>query len=450
MPAADPTYPLYPIACILAAAMLPLVLLTSFIRQSWNLGVAFLCFWLFFEVLTDGIDAIVWSNNADIKFLVYCDIGPYILDEAIHCAQPLRLTLHWAVSHIQEIAAVVKPMATLIITRRLYLITSLRSVEPPTRAARRKNLAIEWALGLGIPLLVAGPLYYVVQSLRFQVDEGFGCRDSPDNSILNILLVKSWTVIPPLVSITFYYPHVARVFYRHSREIDYFLQSNNSVSRTNYFRILALASIDILLTLPIGIATIVLDVKNLLTFGPIPFYFGWTYDHTDWQPEAFSYADIVSEGTFTVAQLYFTQWTSPVLAFVIFGLFGVTSEARASYWRIICTVGGWFGWKPTLRTRRARSPLGDIEFGGRPAQNSMSLGLESNPSYVNHGARAQDQPEGGEGEVVGEAENGSEKDDIEEVPRGTAEETNDERPTLGSTQPSASSQAYFGHASAEV
>ena len=73
--AVDPTYPLYPVACILSAVMLLLVLLTSFVRQSWNLGVAFLCFWLFLENLTEGIDTIVWSDNADIKLYVYCDIG---------------------------------------------------------------------------------------------------------------------------------------------------------------------------------------------------------------------------------------------------------------------------------------------------------------------------------------------------------------------------------------
>ena len=73
--AVDPTYPLYSIACILAAIMLLLVLLTSLVRQSWNLGVAFLCFWLFFECLTEGVNVIIWSDNADIKLYIYCDIG---------------------------------------------------------------------------------------------------------------------------------------------------------------------------------------------------------------------------------------------------------------------------------------------------------------------------------------------------------------------------------------
>ena len=78
MAPADPTYPLYPISCILSAIMLLLVLLTGFVRRSWNLGVAFLCFWLFIENLTTGANAIIWSDNADIKLYVYCDIGKQV------------------------------------------------------------------------------------------------------------------------------------------------------------------------------------------------------------------------------------------------------------------------------------------------------------------------------------------------------------------------------------
>ena len=75
MTAADPTYPLFPIASVIAAAMLLSMLLNSFVRQSWNLGVASLCFWLFLDTLAKSIGAIVWSDNADLKLYVYCDIG---------------------------------------------------------------------------------------------------------------------------------------------------------------------------------------------------------------------------------------------------------------------------------------------------------------------------------------------------------------------------------------
>jgi pheromone a factor receptor len=73
--AVDPTYPLYPILCIVSAFCMFLILTHSFIRQSWNLAVTFLCVGLFLDNLTHGINAIVWRDNADIKVPVYCDIG---------------------------------------------------------------------------------------------------------------------------------------------------------------------------------------------------------------------------------------------------------------------------------------------------------------------------------------------------------------------------------------
>ena len=88
MGAVDPSYPLYPIASILAATGVLLVLLTSFIRQNWNLGVAFLCFWLFWGNLTSGINGILWADNSDIKAFVYCDIGK---SQTIHCTADVRV-----------------------------------------------------------------------------------------------------------------------------------------------------------------------------------------------------------------------------------------------------------------------------------------------------------------------------------------------------------------------
>lgn len=75
MGAADPTYPLFPVASFLAVVMLLLVLITSFLRHTWNLGVTFLCFWLCIGNLTGAVNAIIWSDNADVKFNIYCDIG---------------------------------------------------------------------------------------------------------------------------------------------------------------------------------------------------------------------------------------------------------------------------------------------------------------------------------------------------------------------------------------
>ena len=101
---------------------------------------------------------------------------------------------------------------------------------------------------------------------------------------------------------------VIRTFHRQRQDVNNFLQSNDSVSRTNYFRILALASIDILLTLPFGIATLALLVSDALSspFG-LPVYPGWTTDHNRWEPVGYSYAMVMAAGKSTVAEIYFNH-----------------------------------------------------------------------------------------------------------------------------------------------
>ena len=141
MRAFDPTYPLYPIACFISSAMLLLVLLTSFVRQSWNFSIASLCFWLLLELLSAAVNAIVWSDNSEIKLDVYCDIGSYMLTAPMPSAIQFR-SRQRTVSHLEMITYIVKPMATLIITRRLHMIVSLQSVDFADRAALHRILLI--------------------------------------------------------------------------------------------------------------------------------------------------------------------------------------------------------------------------------------------------------------------------------------------------------------------
>jgi hypothetical protein len=148
---------------------------------------------------------------------------------------------------------------------------------------------------------------------------------------------------------------IGYAFYRHSRETNQFLHSNASVNRQNYIRILILACVDIFLTLPIGIITIIGQViTSLLIPNPspeprYPFYFGWDFIHSDWDPEVLPYSEVVESGRWAVTGLYFESWISPVLAVTTFAPFDLTSEARATYWRGICAVGRLVGWEPPMR-----------------------------------------------------------------------------------------------------
>lgn len=136
---------------------------------------------------------------------------------------------------------------------------------------------------------------------------------------------------------------IACALYRQSRDIKHFLDSDNSASRTNHLRIFALASIDILLTLPIDVVSLTLVIQDTLSFSGLSFYSGWAHVHADWEPRSASYDELKAAGILALAEVYFVHWVPSFLALAIFALFGTTSEACASYRRIICTVFGRFG-----------------------------------------------------------------------------------------------------------
>ena len=107
----------------------------------------------------------------------------------------------------------------------------------------------------------------------------------------------------------------------------------------------------------------------------LPFYGGWTAVHTDWEPLSVSYEEFLEYGTSAVAQTYFSLWTSPILSFVIFGLFGVTKEARASYWRGFCWITlKLFGWQPA---EKHGFGITTINFGRHHGQEDAEIGYLS-------------------------------------------------------------------------
>jgi hypothetical protein len=167
--ATDPTYPLFPVCCIVCSALILLLLTTSLVRQPWNLGVFFRCVWLFLELLTYGVDTVIWSNNADIKLYVYCDIGEFdcphsaLPNRTVHSIPSSSVYLHrqaglhsdYHPTPVQGCIAALrrgthpqggkKPL----LSARIVVFTSFQ---------RRCDLAVELCLGAGFPAFVTGVL----------------------------------------------------------------------------------------------------------------------------------------------------------------------------------------------------------------------------------------------------------------------------------------------------
>ncbi|VDB86836.1 unnamed protein product [Peniophora sp. CBMAI 1063] len=340
--------------------MMLLVLITSVVRHSWNIGVALLCIWLCLENVICAVNAVSWSDNAQAKMYTWCDIT----------------------SRLNTAVLVGLNIAPLLITRRLYLIANLRSIAPISRRAKLWDNVVEWTCGLIWPLVSAGPLYYVVQTARFEVIEGLGCfNDELSHSILAFVLAQVWTILPPLISVVIYYPKVIWTFYTQSREIDRFLGSSDAISRRTYMRVLAIASVDILLLLPMGLVSIALELHtNVRDLRSLSFYPGWNAVHSHWTVVQVPYTDIVSGGTYSIVSFYWEIWTTPAPAFVIFALFGLTSDARDSYRHMFFAIANYF------RRPKAHSSARLEEGPGVAPSHSLSTGtstpMTSNSSRV--------------------------------------------------------------------
>ena len=181
---------------------------------------------------------------------------------------------------------------------------------------------------------------------------------------------------------------MALVFFHHNREVNRYLCSNPGlVSRTNYFRILALASLDILFTLPMGIANTVFFILEIAEKDyAVRFYPGWAATHADWTPVSICYADMKRAPPANLAQMYFSFWANVVLAFVIFGLFGATDEARVTYRTAFCTVGRLVGREPNRKREPtiASDPTLDslIKFSTRLEDRTLEVELGCVPIHA--------------------------------------------------------------------
>ena len=71
----DPTYPLVPVANLVACILVLLSLLTGFTWRSWNVGVMSFAIWVMIMSLITSVNEFVWSDDSTIKLDVWCDIG---------------------------------------------------------------------------------------------------------------------------------------------------------------------------------------------------------------------------------------------------------------------------------------------------------------------------------------------------------------------------------------
>jgi len=310
--------------------------------EAWNTGTCLQILWTGIGSLILSINAIIWDGNTVNWAPVWCDITTRLMTGL----------------------SVGIPAASLCINRRLYTIASIRSVTF-TKDDRRRAILIDLAIGVGIPVLVM-ILHYIVQGHRFDIFEDLGCHPFTYNTPPAYPLV----MLPPLVIGLLsgvYSALIIRAFYIRSVEIKAVMSTNNTITFHRYFRLMALATVDLLITIPLSAFIMYANLK----FGKVSPWVSWDRTHFGFSripqiPAHFWRSDPVIQFA-----LEFSRWSVVACGFAFFMFFGFADEARRNYRKAYALLASRLGTKVASTSKGVQDSLG-----------SQNLPVQSIPVFV--------------------------------------------------------------------
>ncbi|KAL1689483.1 STE3-like pheromone receptor, partial [Schizophyllum commune] len=296
----DPTYPLFPTLAFLGfvVSLIPL----PWHIHAWNSGTCAYMFWTATACLLSFINALVWKGNAINVAPVWCDISS-------------KLLLGVGIGI---------PASGLCIARRLYKITSMRSVSI-TRQDKIRAIAIDLAIAIGIPVLVM-ILHVVVQPHRFDILEDVGCYAVVYITMPAYFLFFMWPLV--LGTISFVFSALClRAFYIRRLQFAQILAHNKSLDTSRYMRLMLLAILDMCCTIPIGALSIYFGTHGVEVAPWISWAdTHWNFGHVNQIPAIIWRSNPAYERSVEM-----TRWLPVACAFLFFGLFGFASEAQRYY-----------------------------------------------------------------------------------------------------------------------
>ncbi|EDR00818.1 STE3-like pheromone receptor [Laccaria bicolor S238N-H82] len=311
----DASYPAFPIFAFIAFVLVLIPLPWHF--QAWNSGTCLFMIWTAVGCLNLFINSIVWRNNAIDWAPIWCDIS----------------------SRIIVGLAVAIPAASLCINRRLYKIASCRTVTI-TRAHKRRAVMVDLAIGLGLPALQMA-LQFIVQGHRYDIWEGVGCYPTTVNTPAAYPLSFLWPIVIGLIS-AFYCILTLRAFMLRRAQFAQFVSSTTSLTMNRYFRLMSLATLELIFNLPINTYGLYLNI----TSRPIYPWKSWSDIHYDWFTiDTFPSILWRSNSTLSVT-LEFSRWSVVFCALLFFGFFGFADEARKHYRLAYWAIAKRFGVTP--------------------------------------------------------------------------------------------------------
>ena len=140
-----------------------------------------------------------------------------------------------------------------------------------------------------------------------------------------------------------------------------------SEDRQYYLRILIIGIADIIITLPLGIISMVVETQEVR---PFVFYPGWDVIHTNWGPQQIP-SILWKSDIWEIAVVQINYYVAPFTALWVFCLFGMTRQARTTYRRPFKII--WEMIKRRTGTRSGREPDAQLKAQGKTSTKLSSF-----------------------------------------------------------------------------
>ncbi|CCM02274.1 uncharacterized protein FIBRA_04359 [Fibroporia radiculosa] len=326
----DPTYPVFPIFAFLGftLALMPI----PWHLEAWNSATCYYMIWASLACLNKFVNSLIWANNILDIAPVWCDISTRIIIGA----------------------SVGIPAASLCINRRLYLIARVQAVSITT-AEKKRAIFIDSIFCVLFPIICM-VLAYVVQGHRYNIYEEIGCYPAIYNTIAAYFLVNWWPVVLGLISAVYCVLSLKAFTARRAQFKQFLTSGQSSLTFSRYFRLMALATTELLFTIPVSSYAIYLNA----TAQPIEPWVSWSYVHYDFSRIEQVPSILWRSDRQLVIALELGQWLNPVCALIFFAYFGLASEARSHYKSAALRIGRLFGFH---RTQSAKCAIQSADHG---------------------------------------------------------------------------------------
>ncbi|KAJ7101761.1 pheromone A receptor-domain-containing protein [Mycena epipterygia] len=255
--------------------------------------------WLFISNLTYAINAVIWAGNIDVVAKVWCDIA----------------------TKLQVGSTMGLPTCCLCLCIHLERIASVRQVRTSPEQKRRRMI-FDLLMCWGLPCITMA-LHYIVQGHRYDLVEDFGCRAAIYVSIASIFLV--W--LPPIIIVLLTLGFASAALYHFFRRRVTFarhLQTASSLTPGRYFRLMAMALVQMLWATIVTAA----DMAFTLNEGLRP-WTSWADVHSNFGRVAVFPTAFIPAQTLLVS--YLIWWTVPISSLLFAAFFAFGEDAKREY-----------------------------------------------------------------------------------------------------------------------